>query len=696
VTHEEARPTRGDEKLRALARWAGAGLLLSCLFPHGVFEGRPMWLWQLAPELAPAHLAAALATPLVGLWVLACSRASRSARGLATSLAAGLVALPLVTWSSAPWDDDGATFGFLHRSAPFALSAALTVAALCPAASALTAGRRRALVVAAIVIATLGYAWPFADEPALATLVRSVRLVLARPSVGAASGVLWVGTLSLLPLLAPLFALGEVRSPPPRAPVPLIASLSLPTLMAPWALRALGEQHGGSGEVYAGLGEALSLVALGSLLSLSLCVLVGRPSLPLPLGDLPTPLASVAPLAMTRVRHGVRALALLAPAAIALLVPAALASLAPASPPLTPAPPATAPAAPSPAAERLFAEVLPAWNDARRRVDLDGAPASLGRPDEVVDAASALGSDMGRAVGDLAAAAGSPGLTLRRWGRLTSGVNAAARAAGLPYRVDPTQGVASPDRSKIWFRLDTFRIERASQVPTWSGPVEALHLRALTPRRGVLSVLGLSRDGEPAALVLLDVVADQASELERLGRRPSPRCAGLHGDEPPAVAEAHARCGAILARLAADGPLEALLLSAVERHEAEHQLDGPRLPIAPLVARRMPLHEPSTVAEVNRELSAYLAELTASGAAPSLSLARLFRFASSRRHATERQVARLALEALSGLDASSPTAAAAAFTALAPLDPGALRLRADAAWRAQFPRPRAHRQATIP
>ena len=51
------------------------------------------------------------------------------------------------------------------------------------------------------------------------------------------------------------------------------------------------------------------------------------------------------------------------------------------------------------------------------------------------------------------------------------------------------------------------------------------------------------------------------------------------------------------------------LLALTQRHELQHQIDGPHLPEASAVLNEMRSYSDEAVDEVNRELSAYLSEL---------------------------------------------------------------------------------------
>ena len=132
---------------------------------------------------------------------------------------------------------------------------------------------------------------------------------------------------------------------------------------------------------------------------------------------------------------------------------------------------------------------------------------------------------------------------------------------------------------------------------------------------------------------------------------------------------------------------QAAVLAVTERHELQHQIDGPHLPTARAVSRKLAGVGDDDIDRVNRELSAYLSELTAEGAPASLGLIRLLRFALLGR-GVEHWVAILAFEALSGRSMGRGALAAAelsrAFSELAALPDEALRARAAEAWSGLF------------
>jgi hypothetical protein len=330
-------------------------------------------------------------------------------------------------------------------------------------------------------------------------------------------------------------------------------------------------------------------------------------------------------------------------------------------------------------AEVLYATHVPGWSDGE------------GTASEVISAARAVDSGLAARLELLTLAAIRDDVTPRRWEQLVADVNEAARQASLPYYLDSgdifVRGVGGASRS---FRLDTYRIVRVRRFRSDDRMVTALHVRSTRPDRARLHALGSARDVDPFALVALDAIDAYARELE-LGASHQP-VACIRGAAQAAVsAEALVRCGELLAEVLSASTLAAELTATVERHELQHRIDGAQLERAAAVRRRLWLHDIDAQRRANRELSAYLAQMTASGAGARLTIIRLLRLAALDRSGTERMVALLALEALVGRELElGDHAFGAAFAELAALEPEALRQRAAAAWETQYGRRLAH------
>jgi hypothetical protein len=90
------------------------------------------------------------------------------------------------------------------------------------------------------------------------------------------------------------------------------------------------------------------------------------------------------------------------------------------------------------------------------------------------------------------------------------------------------------------------------------------------------------------------------------------------------------------------------VLVGTERHELQHQIDGPHLPIATGVRSRLEGYALDYQDRVSRETSAFLAELTADGLAPKLGLWQLARYQLASEQGTYPRTALVVMEALAG------------------------------------------------
>lgn len=635
------------DRLRAVVWWGGGALgvggVSAALASGEALEAPAWWL-----------------APLVGVGLMASARLLRP-DALALGVGAGVAGVALASWSAA-----AVGIAVPHPQAPMAVAAALALAAMSggsgqqgssspvwPASAGRPRGGAGWWLVAAVVVSGLHLAAPWAAEGPLAPVVEAAEWWWARPSVGFMLRLLGVLAFVLWPLVLVAVA-ARLRRERRALAGPVRLALASPLLLLGATSRALdGTQLGGLASVGQDLGEA---AVLGALVVLASAAAGSGASWPAVVGR-----------ARWR-RAG-------AVAAVVGLAPLALIERAP-------RPLAWTPGAPTVPVERLFAVLLPAWNDRRARQDLRAQGSSDQAAAELTEAARAIDAELGQAVAALVAGAAAGQLTLERWEQLVGGVNEVSARRHFPYYVDPTEGVQqSDDPGRRWFRLDTYGIE---SVRRWGaaggGRATLLQVRRLTPGRGGHPVLGLSRDGQPFALLLSDEIEALASDLARIGQLSPPRCTERQRGDA-VFEDAMERCGQRLASLS-PGDTGELLGAAVERHEAQHQIDGRSLRRSPLVRRRLMGVDRKLQREVNRELSAYLAELTTPGAAPRLSLARLLRLATIHRGPIEATAARLALEALA--DDASAVTPAACFLRLEGLDERALRERAAAAWRRQY------------
>jgi hypothetical protein len=265
------------------------------------------------------------------------------------------------------------------------------------------------------------------------------------------------------------------------------------------------------------------------------------------------------------------------------------------------------------------------------------------RSREMLAAARAqpAGRDVAEALATLAGQVDDLELSGRAFGRLVADANDAARRAGLPYYLDAsvTVGVSTEGATRRFYTTP-YRVKEVHAFRVGDDRFATLLVEPMTGERRVH--LGFSRDQDPFALVLGSEVRSYA---ERFGQEGATCHAGAGG-----AAGALSRCDAALAKLRErlGGALERAALAGTERHELQHQIDGPHLPLSPAVAELLAGFSDEAQDRVSRELSAYIAEMTASDAPPQLTLVHLFPFGVVARGGAEHRVATLLLETLSG------------------------------------------------
>lgn len=606
-----------------------------------------------------------MAPGLAGLFVIVLSLRRTHALSLSIAALAAATTQALLVWTSAAWSFDPPSAAFSHRSLPSVLAIGLSLAALHAPKD--KDGRRasRAMVLVALLCAGTYLGWPWPQEALVSSLARVFTGVTSHPTPAAAINFLPVALIAGWPLVTVVsagLALRESQQPA-RTLVATLILWGCPALLAPSALGALTGVREGLVEFAPTIGE---VAALGG----NLVVVAFTASF------LATWSKSRAPGPLLWGSRPVRTHLLWAGFAVLAVTFASLLTSVPSD--------RTASWQPSPptvAGDRLFGDLLPRWNENDAPDLLEGER----RIGELVTAARSLDLRLGLAVETLVRATDRDDLTVRRWERLTAAVNAASRAASLPYYVDPTGAVVDPAKAhRQRLRLDTYRIEHTGRFVVQGRPYAALHVRWMTPWRGRFRTLGLSRDAQPFAVVVLDEIDAYVADLGALASMTPPRCTHGHG-LTAILEEARRRCGDLLAEANSNDDLRRLLLAAVERHELQHQIDGSSLGIAAVVDRGMGRQSYQAESRVNRELSAYLAQMTTPKSRARLTLARLMRFTVLERSGTERSVAILALEALVGrrLDRGDE-GLTRGFLELSDLSEEALRERARAAYRAEY------------
>ena len=677
------------ERLRRHCRWAAVVLALSFAIPYEHVDGVPQFLWQILGELPPAAILAAFSTTVAGIAIFVATfvvkRPSTLALVVLAALAAGWL-LEQLGADRAAWDVLPLPESLTDRPLAMLLGLASVGAGMNLAFKPHTRRAGRITLVAAAVLIAAFYLWPAQGEAPVTTLFRLVLLLPALPGFRYVLGYSLILLVATFPAFIALLGLFVALSPPVREPrlMSRVATFGFPALLGFFVFRSLLLTFGDS-SLPATVGGVALLAALLGALSASLEVLIEvsvlRGHEP---GTGPAPIARFAAIAG---------------ASVILL---SLAQWVLARPPekgvewkLSPT---------TPAGDAAFGQPLETWSRVRLRWDdrvRDASSASemvelKAAERDVKQRARALDPKVSAAVTALLAESQDLDLAGRRWFRLVADVNEANRVAGLPYYVDPSVIMyQTEDGLRRRFSVHGYRIERVRPVRVGSESFATLHVKRLGAARHGHGRLGFSRDLQPFALVVLDEIEPVEKELVQIAELDPPTCAApgsaldLRSLLEPGVAVmsigaiAHEKpmleCGRALADFVKKDRAALLpaLIAHTERHELQHQIDGPHLPLSEAVLDRMGGYAPQAQELVNRELSAYVAELTAADAPPKLGLLTLLRFVRARRGSALHHISVLAVEALVDRE---DTDLDAAFSELFALDDESLRKRAAEAW----------------
>jgi hypothetical protein len=665
-------------RLHDAALWGGAALALSALLPYDAVDGQLVFTWQLFTELGAAGILAALGSSLLGLTLLVARRWLAPAALAATVLAALLV---MVVWTEL--GSDAEAWGLLavpdsvgQRSPLLVFALAALGAGLSVVSDPATRRKGQVLLFAASGAMLLFFAWPSRGETPGGALLHLFLDLLRLPDWRRMLGHLLFAFVLIFPLGMGIFAFVHGLRPALRFPwymlwVPIVG---LPAFMLVLVFRRLLLTFGDTSIVTLSC-TALLLLALTELLASALAVLaVSQFSRGNAVGVV-----------------GFRGL-LIAASVAALLITVQVVLARPPEKGI-----AWSLDAASENGDRVFGERLSAWNTARFNWDAATRNASSARhmvsmqaaARELLEGTATFGNGVSSALRRLTLESRDLDLAGRRWARLVSEVNRANQQARLPYYLDPSVSLEeTADGVRRSFNVVGYRIEAVEPVHLAGKPFATLHVKALGDLPGRHGVLGFSRDWQPFALVVSDEVDASAKEFEELARTAEPHCTS--GDDA-AVPRVRELCQRILrASSEPAGSLRSVIERMTERHELQHQFDGPHLPLAPPLSRRLIGVRESDQDRVNRELSAYLAEMTIAEAQPKFGLVWLLRFGMGGGFSVYPQIATLAFGALldrelggSGLLVNGHEIQDA-FTELAAEEDSALRTRAKDAWERLF------------
>jgi hypothetical protein len=656
------------QRLVNRSRSAGLVLALALLIPYEVVDNRPQFLWGLLAALAPT---------LAGIAIFIASYRLRDPASLAIAVLASLSSAALLIRmgaDAAAWDVLPLPESLSERPAPVLVSLALTAAGVELMAKPHARKVARWILYSSLALAVLYYVRPVRGEAPITTVWAMLRWLGSFPYWRMALGLLILLAMALAPAAISIAGVVRARRPPKlpyqRTAIPSIAVYGPPAMMLMLVYRSFFSAAVGA-HILGTIGTTFVVAALLGVIASAVEVLGEAASLSGPKAEIePPPARNLKPA-------GRAALAIAAPI---LILQAALSR-----PPAKGVEWTLRPS--SEEGDRLFGALVPAWDEARLGLDRaasgDAQALATEAARSMVDAARPLDQGLASALEEL----GSSGFHVagRRFYRLVADVNEASRSASLPYYVDPIVAYGpTGDGLTRHLLVHAYTVERVQSFGISSGSKRfaTLHVRQLGRRRMGHRLLGLSRDVQPFALVVLDEVEPFGRELAELAAASPPVC-GVSASE--AAREGLERCGAVLAGALGQAPdkVAAAVLAVTERHELQHQVDGPHLPTARAVSRKLAGVSDEEIDRVNRELSAYLSELTAEGAPASLGLIRLLRFALLSR-GVEHLVAIIAFEALSGRSMGRGSLAAVelskAFAELSALPDEALRARAADAW----------------
>jgi hypothetical protein len=621
------------ERLRRATLWAGLVLALVPFLPFEMVGQSPVFLWDILDELGAAATVAALAPAVLGLSIIVLGRHVRRPSMLSFCILLGLVALAALSWlgaDAAAWDITRLPDSMTHRSHTALLSVALAAAAI-----RLRADTRKVSLGLTLFAAASGlmYAlWPTRGELPIAVFgqfaaslggLRDFRFLLGH-------GMLLV--LVMWPLLSVGIAAGfATRQASTGAPlVSSIVAFAIPVCVVLVSFRIALLTYGDT--------SAVILAAVGATLAALLTLLSRSAEV--------TSLHWVGLSAHSDLESGPRPRKAVAAAIGLVVMLLGMQAWLSRPPPKGVHWPIDAKRA---EADRLFAELIPRWATARAawavQSEQDRGAEQLAETRAaaraISDAALGLNAGIHHALSELVRQSKRLDLAGRRWFRLIESVNEASRNARQPYYLDPvllvrTQG----NQIQRLFLAQPYRIERV--VPAWAGGREysLLRVHQLGEGRASHQRLGFSRDVQAFALVDVDEVEADVNLIEKLAAHNPPTCLDVE-----APSELLVKCGELAKML---HPNAEAVLAITQRHELQHQIDGPHLPQASAVLDEMRQYTDEAATEVNRELSAYLAELTANESSPKIGLVKTLPFTYTKATTGLYHIGWLQYEALAG------------------------------------------------
>ncbi len=683
-----------EDRLRQRALWAGGAIALSVLMPYEVIDNQPQFIWQLFAELPPSGVIAGLMPLATGAVIIAARRWCARSASLAIAVIAALCAHAVVHRLGA----DASAWGLLPLPASFMGRTGLALAALGATAAGANLAFRPAtrapsrwLLIGALLCALVFYLLPGRGEAPGTMVWRMLAVLGDMPTLRFQLGILTVAVVALWPAILALIGLWHLRRPPARSfsGISMAALFGFPLILMMLLFSWYVRSSPGSA-LFGAFGAALEISAVLALFAaaaeaLGDAVFSGERDVPMPDGWPAKKTAALAGAAVIAVAGLQWWLARPPDKGVAWTLSAATAD-----------------------GDRLFGELVVSWSDARyvwdRQVREDSSASLLlevkKRGRDMVEAGQAIDPALGAALDALASAAWRLDTSSRAWYRLVADVNGAARDASLPYYLDPQVSIRkTKDGLERSFVVDSYRVEQVHRWQVDGAPHATLFVRGFGTLRGghALGLLGFSRDVQRFALVVVEAGEAHVAELLAMAAADPPRCGEAFDSDADRVS---LRCGEQLGAMVSDvGRATDAVLAKVERHELQHQIDGPLLRIARPVLRKLAGYADETQERVNRELSAYVAQLSADSPLPKLGLVIPLRFALLQDRGIYHHAAVLMFEAMAGTEIRDargrvqPARLGEVFDGLMALDDDALRARAAEVWQELFgdPLPRVER-----
>lgn len=659
---EDAAPLSGDpeherslffgisaSRLRSRVRWGAVLLLLSFFVPYDMIGSVPIFAWNALPEMHAAGALALLALPLAGAAMAVGLFATKRGASLAFVVLGALLAAALVRKlgaDRAAWDLVRVPDAFSTRPAGAILAIALTAAATNLKFRAATRHVVPYVLGAAGVCALYFYAWPERGEAPFKTMFRLLFALPEMPDFRFQMGILLMLFLMVWPLLITLGGLSLLKTTPSKDEswFAIIANWSLTLWLVLLAARPLMmPQPGLTFMAY----MLTILVVTAVIVLLSAAVTLAVESFFVKTGDeVPErsagnfdeilamnmdPLAGekkekkkVVAVGLEPKRAGIAAAIVVAILGVTQLVLAR--------------PPAKGTdwqlSETKPESDAVFGRAFERWADARWNWDMSarlssGSEARLevkNAGKELIEASKDLDPKLGDAVSTLVLESDDLDIGGQKWARLVHGVNDASRAAKLPYYIDP-DFIMQDDKGelKYHFLANVYRIKRVNQYDVDGDDYATLIVTGMKGRGVDHLRLGFSRDEQPFALVNMGSVERNAAQLRGNAKM------GYCADDIVRNSKLYKgldQCGKLYQEFVGedDEEIEKAVLDGTERHELQHQIDGPHLPLAGPVLNLLEGYEPASQDRVNREVSAFLAEITAPGMASKLALIQLVQY----------------------------------------------------------------------